>query len=185
MENPQQQLDLEATGFANLVDNWILWSPNASGVWRPANIQQVWARGLEAQAAWQYQWKAWQLHLKANYAYTLSTATQAANPNQVGKQLIYTPIHQLNSSISLSFKGFNLQYQHHFTSQRFTTNDHLAALPSFDLGNIRLTKVWTLPKQILTAQAQVFNIWGVDYQIVAQRPMPWQQFEVGLIVRSR
>lgn len=175
-------LKTSLTGFCNLVDNWILWSPNSAGLWRPENIDQVLARGLELNILFKAKWNKWTLSGQGNYAYTLSTRTQAAEALTIGKQLIYTPFHNANCSVSLQFYNTTLQYQHSFTSARFIDNLNTEQLPFFHVGHLRIEHNFILSKTQINCYLQINNLWGEDYQVVSQRPMPWQQFELGIFL---
>lgn len=170
------------TGFCNLVDNWILWSPNQQGLWRPENITQVWARGLEAAIQVHYVYKHWQFRWHTNYAYTQSTQIKSKESNLVGKQLIYTPVHNANLAFEIQYKRTNLLYQHSFTSSRFIDNLNTEALPFYQFANLRVSQDLSFQYFNLQFYVQVNNLYGADFQIVANRPMPWQQFEIGLQV---
>jgi len=173
-------LKTSLTGFCNLVNNWILWSPNSAGLWRPDNIDQVLARGMELNVSFGAKWNKWGLSAQGNYAYTLSTRTKAKEASTIGKQLIYTPFHNANGSISIQYHRTKLRYQHSFTAARFVDNLNTVSLPFFHVGHLRLEQQVIVQKASLNIYFQLNNLWGEDYQIVSQRPMPWQQIELGL-----
>lgn len=172
------QWELGANGFCNLIDNWILWSPNAAGLWRPSNVAQVWARGLEAQLKLAGHWKAWELQFKAQYAFTQSTRTQG-EASLLGKQILYVPAHQGNAALLLGYQQTHLLLQAQWTGARFTDDVNSFALPAFALVHLRLEQQLKFGKGKLVLYGQINNLLGADYQIVLNRPMPWQQFEVG------
>ncbi len=173
------QWEARANVFCNLIDNWILWSPNDAGLWRPSNVEQVWARGLEAHAKVQANWKAWELQLRAQYAFTQTTRTQGST-NLLGNQLIYVPVHQGNAAFLLGFKQSQLLLQAQWTGKRFTDNANSALLPAFALLHLRLEQRLKFGKGSIVLYGQANNLLGADYQVVLNRPMPWQQFELGL-----
>jgi len=182
LEHNKYSLAINLTGFCNLIDNWILWTPNGSGVWRPENVQQVWSRGLEATLKGQLLLADWQLDWSGRYAWTRSTRTNKANQSYSGKQLIYTPQHNAQLSIAVRYKKTQLRYQHHFTSLRYVNNANTAILPFYHFANVRLSQRFLLQKMSVQLYGQVNNVFGGDYQIISNRPMPWQQFEIGLSI---
>lgn len=171
--------EIGANGFCNLIDNWILWSPNAAGLWRPSNVAQVWARGLEAQFKLKGHWKAWEAQLKAQYAFTQSTRTQG-EPSLVGKQLLYVPTHQGNAAFLLGYQQTQLLLQAQWTGARPTDEANSFFLPDFALLHLRLEQQLKFGKGKLVLYGQANNLLGADYQVVLNRPMPWQQFELGV-----
>lgn len=178
-----RQLTLE-TGlhaFTNWVDNWILWSPNDAGLWRPDNVDRVWARGVEARLKAQYPIGNGSLHLRGNYAFTRSIRTAGSDPTTVGKQLLYTPTHQANAAFIAQYAQHQLLYQHQWTGSRFIDNANTQRLPFFQVANLRYTYTWTAPRSQWSFYAQVYNLYGEEYQVVNARPMPWQQVEIGVL----
>ena len=173
------QWEAKANVFCNLIDNWILWSPNDVGLWRPNNVEQVWARGVEAHAKAQANWKAWEMQLRVQYAFTKSTRTQGSS-NLLDNQLIYVPVHQGNAALLLGFKQSHILLQVQWTDTRFTDNANSVALPAFALLHLRLEQRLKFGKGAMVLYGQANNLLGADYQVVLNRPMPWQQFELGM-----
>jgi iron complex outermembrane receptor protein len=173
-------LEANISLFSNWVDDWILWSPNSAGLWRPENVDKVWARGIEADLDLLYRVGQWQIGLTINYAYTRSTRTAGDKPETIGKQLIYIPDNQLNTQLSLQFKSTRLSYQHQVISARFIDKLNLEELPLYQLGHVQLEHSFNLKKAQLTSFVRIANIFGTNYQIIPMRAMPWQQFELGL-----
>ena len=180
IETARLYLEGGAHAFSNWVDDWILWSPNDAGLWRPANIDQVWARGIEGRFLGRYPFPKGQLTLRANYAFTQSIRTQGQEPQTLGKQLVYTPVHQANAALEGRYRQHRLLYQHQWSSRRYIDNANTQWLPFFHVGNVRYSYGWKGPRSTWTAYLQVYNVFGADYQVVNARPMPWQQIEVGL-----
>jgi iron complex outermembrane receptor protein len=175
-------LKAKITGFSNLINNWILWTPDPFGYWRPDNIDQVWARGLESNFHINARWKKCHIKFGINYAYTLSTRTKGQKNENIGKQLIYTPLHNANTHIQLKFANTTLLYQHQLTSERFINNLNTESLPFFHTGHLRLSHTIKLKEIQANIYCQINNIFGEDYQVVSNRAMPWHQFEVGLSI---
>lgn len=171
---------LSATGFCNWINNWILWSPNSSGLWRPSNVEQVLARGLESSLQVQANWGDWEGQLRAQYSYTKSTRTQGEDPRTIGKQLIYVPAHQGNAALLVAFRQTSALLQAQWTDQRYTDNANNFSLPTFVLLHLRLEQRLNLKKGTLVLYGQAHNLLGTEYQVVLNRPMPWQQFEFGV-----
>lgn len=171
------------TGFCNLINDWILWSPNTAGLWRPSNIEQVWARGLEVNIQGKIKWKKWQLKTGLNYAFTKSTRTQGSEPSTLGKQLIYTPEHNANAQVQIQFHQTTLLYQHSLTSLRFVDNANTEILPLFHVGHLRLSQTVNLKKASASFYLQINNLFGANYQVISNRAMPWQLFELGVGLR--
>ncbi len=128
----------------------------------------------------QVNWKAWEAQWRAQHAYTQSTRTQGEDPRIIGNQLIYVPVHQGNAAFLLGFHQTNLLLQTQWTGQRFTDNANRLSLPAFALLHLRLEQRLDFGKGAMILYGQANNLLGAEYQIVLNRPMPWQQFEIGV-----
>lgn len=180
--------ETQLTAYTNYVQDWILWSPEAgSGLWRPSNLDRVLSRGLEFSQ--NISWKAhsnWILNGKIQYNLVRATRITPSNINLEKKQLIYTPIHNGHTYISVKYKqNSTLSYHHNLTSQSFVNNENTEILPLFHLGAIELSHRFLWKDAAIRLYGKINNIWGADYQVVANRPMPWQQFLVGLVFKYR
>ncbi len=176
-------LKLVVTGFNTYAKDWILWSPNHLGIWRPNNINTVWSRGIQTRletknlAIWQQP-----LYILLNYQYVLSTNEEVATNavNSLGKQLIFVPKHTLKSIFRYAILDlFEISYNHRFFSKRYTTTDNSHALPFYHIADARLTinvKNQTVKGNIFL---EIKNIWNSEYELIEWRPMPRRYFDIG------
>jgi len=171
-------------GFYQLVDQWIQWTPDASGIYRPENVKQVKARGMEA--AMETQWKAGLLvfRSRASYQYTRSTASKTASveASTIGKQLIYTPIHTGNAFASAQLKEWNFNVFMQYSGKRFTeaSNSEVYAMPAYILFDASLERSLTVKRSIFGFQFAVRNVLNEIYQQYAGRAMPGRYFNLQL-----
>ena len=174
------RLETSMSCFSNWVDDWILWTPNATGLWRPENIDRVWARGIEADLDLVYKSGPWLTGIQLNYAFTKSTRIAGKKPETLGKQLIYVPEHQGNLKVYLQYKSTRITYQHQMVSARYTDNLNLEKLPLYQLAHLQIDHSFLLNTSSAAAFVRIANLFGTNYQIIQMRPMPWQQFELGI-----
>ncbi|MEG2479832.1 MAG: hypothetical protein RSA50_06130, partial [Mucinivorans sp.] len=81
------------------------------------------------------------LALHGNYAYTRTTNQKSdkEDDSSLGCQLIYTPVHKANLMAQVDFRGFYLNYNWSYVSQRYTTSSNQEThhdLPAYDIHNI-------------------------------------------------
>ena len=168
--------DLNLTGYYSWIYQMITWLPASSNstLWQPENIDEVWARGLEAGANFKWEIHNFTFGFDNNYNFCHSTYQKASSAydQKIGKQLIYTPVHTLNSTLSIERWKFYLNYNFCFVSGRFTAKDNLSYMPGYTLSNIILGKNISLNKFVLSLQIQINNLFDLDYQSLADRPMP-------------
>jgi len=173
-----KKLFLEATfsGYYSWILDMIIWTPveGSSSLWKPENVRQVNARGFEIGTNINWQIIGFDLGFKANYTFCHSTneKAQIPNDNTVGKQIIYVPVNNLNSTVSLERWKFYFKYNFLFVGKRFTSTDNSYYMPAYSLSNIIFGKNFALDNFVLSLQVQINNLFNIDYQSVASRPMP-------------
>ncbi len=179
-------LEAELTGYYLLIQDMIVWSPSSasSAIWIPENISEVASRGIEAgiNSTFAY-WKS-NLDLNVTYNFCKATYQKEINPNgsSFGKQLIYTPVHTLNASIRLERNRFYFSYLFNFTGRRYLGKENTEYMPGYNLSNIFLGKSFQLKDFNLSLQIEINNLFDLDYQSIAYRPMPGRNF--GITIRG-
>jgi len=174
---------LSGAAFYRIIDNWILWVPEANGFPSPVNIQQVCSRGTETKSKVEYSKGKFGASLNVLSSYVLSTvnSTSQENGNTVGKQLIYTPRYTINSNISIAYAALSVTYYHQYVGYRFTTSDNTQWLTPYYYSGLRLNYNTVLKQEtkvILFAACN--NLFNANYAVVAGRYMPLRNFEIGI-----
>ena len=186
----QPDFSIELTGFQLMLDDWILWQPDSSGLFRPNNLRKVWSRGIEISSKWQvasgkYQRESlavgsrgrWKIDFfgRLQLSRTTNLAVYGGSESVLGKQLPYTP--NISGSLSLQIlRGrFSAAYLQQFTGERL---DNAAnKISAFQIGNI-LTS-YALLRGRVRIDFRVENIWNNQYEIIRYRPMPGRAWRVG------
>lgn len=177
-------LEGQLTGYYSWIDDLIVWQPVAgnSFLWRPYNLKTVHARGLEAGLNVRLSLGKWEVSLTNDYNFCRSTNEDPATgqSEQAGKQLIYIPVHTFKSNLSTGWKDFYASYNFVYTSRRYTGTDNETYMPGYNLSNIFVGKNIHLKKFTLSLQLEMNNIFDLDYQSIANRPMPGRNYAVTL-----
>ena len=174
------QWTFTTTAYNRTIENWILWQPE-NGIWRPSNLLRVWSRGVENIIKGQKQLGKVQLDFSLQYDLTFSTNRKPANANDasVDKQLIYVPKHKLNLTLQANWKDWTLAFYHLYTGKVYTLKDNSESLPAYHLDHLFLYKNWTYRNLKGNVFVKANNIFGVNYQVIAQFPMPLRSYEIG------
>lgn len=169
----------ELTGYARLIDNWIIWLGGA--IWTPHNLAQVFSRGLETNNSLERDLGDWRIRAGFGLSFTRATPTESLLPNDrsIGKQIPYMPQFTANFRLGLHWKRFDLNYLHMFADRRFTTSDESSWLPSYNAADL-IGSVDIIKKPALQAQLSARNMFDTRYSVVAARPMPGRSFLAGL-----
>jgi outer membrane cobalamin receptor len=168
-------LKASLTGYYSWIYHMITWSPVGNGsIWMPENIDEIRARGIETGLNLNIELFKFLFSLDNNYNFCRSTYQKAgsAYDEKIGKQLIYIPVNTFNSTLSVERWKFYLKYNFCFISDRFTAKDNLSVMPAYNLSNIILGKNIQVKHFILSLQIDINNLFNLDYQSVASRPMP-------------
>lgn len=160
--------------------NLIQWVQKGS-FWGPENVSQV--RSYGAQLIIDYKLaltKKLGLNLSQHYYYNRSINSSSSSPF-FGKQLIYTPIHKITSSIR--FEGLRWSWTNSgiISSARFTNQDNSLSLNSFFLwdSHFRYELLSEGNRKILATFA-IQNITNTIYQHQAGFYQPQRQIEIGI-----
>jgi iron complex outermembrane receptor protein len=174
--NQKDRFYLEAslTGYYSWIFDMITWVSGSGGLYRPENIDEILSRGIEAGLNISGVLYKFNIGMNNNYNYCKSTyeKVSSATDNKLGKQQIYIPVNTFNSTVSVQRWDFYINYNFSFISDRYTGKDEKDIMPGFSLSNIILGKNIKLKQFILSLQLDINNLFNLDYQSVASRPMP-------------
>jgi len=177
-------IETSLTGYFSWMHDLIVWAPveGNSYIWKPQNITEVYARGLEAGINIIYKLHELKFDLNTNYNFCRSTnqKVNSENDQSLGKQLIYIPVNTLNATLNSSWKNFFLVWNFYYTSRRYTGTDNETYMPGYNLSNLFLGKEFHLKNFMLSLQLDINNLFDLDYQSIANRPMPGRNYSVTL-----
>lgn len=175
--------EVKLTGFASIIDNWIVWRPSGLYPWTAENLKKVFSRGVEVFLNTAYKTKTWKFTGTFNYAFNKTTnqAAEDAQDKSKGKQLIYIPLHNLNFYLTAEAKGYYLLYNFTHNSQRFTTSSNEASrhqLLPYSLNNVSAGKKFSIKKLNGDVRFKVENLLDVQYQAILWRAMPGRNYTI-------
>ena len=185
-----QSLSFKTAVFSNHVDNWILWSPSAAQVWSPQNIKKVWSRGVEAQATVHKDIRNTGLELSFQYSFTRATSEsiyENVNPNELGKQLMLTPLHEGSVTARVMWKGLHVNLVNSYTGKQYQNSDNSDYPPiqPYFISNLWLSKSSRIGEIKFTLNGEVNNILNESYQSRPGYPMPGRNFKVGVSINFK
>ena len=171
----------QITGFASLIDNWIVWQPSEAN-----NLRKVFARGVEIQTLWHSGIaNGISFSLKGNYSYSATSNIDAVPSvdKSRGKQLIYIPKHKANLFAEAEYKAYYLKINAPFTGKRFTSSnnvesDYEKVLNSYWLVNLSCGRKFEFKPILMDVAFNVENLIGTDYMAILWRPMPGRYYSV-------
>lgn len=174
--------------FSRAIDNWILWVPGPGGNPTPVNLQRVWSRGTETTWELAYAPGPWSASFRVVTGYVLSTVQkeEQENSGSLHKQLIYTPRYTVNGRLSLAYRNrFLLSYYHQYLGYRFTSSDNSSWLDPFHLSSLKCNYRFEMLRTAFDLFAAANNFYDTNYTLLAGRPMPLRNYEIGLSIQFK
>jgi vitamin B12 transporter len=173
-----QAFSLEIRAFQMILDDWILWQPDSTGLFRPGNLRKVWSRGLESGFKWQLSKPDWKVHLSGNLQVSKTTNLEVYDGSEsaLGKQLPYTSRVSGGLALRVSRGFLSAAYLQQFTGTRYDNSGN--TVRAFQVGNLLCSAA--LWKRRITLDVRLENLWNVQYEIIRYRPMPGRSWHLGV-----
>ncbi|MBC5992885.1 TonB-dependent receptor plug domain-containing protein [Pontibacter cellulosilyticus] len=166
-------LETELTAYHMLIDDWIQWSPDAGGRWRPVNLFRVAAEGIEANTKATITLGEAKLSATAGYTYTSSEQAKVyEGSGNKGNQLMYVPRHKAVLGAVAAYKGWSVLSNLNYTGIRYTNNSESNYLKDFMLLDLALSKRLQLHTHNLVLTLRSDNVTNATYQTMAYHAMP-------------
>ena len=163
--------------------NKIVWSPNSSGLWTPANIGLSSSNVFLIDANFKKQFnEALSADININYSYssTVKKSSEYEGDPTYGKQIFYIPQELAKCNIALKYRQFGINVFYTFTGRRYTDFENTRYLKAVDLfeGNIyQNIETGKINTQI---RFEVNNIFNADYQIIKGYPTPLRNYRMSV-----
>ena len=179
---PRTTLQTELTGYRQLVDDWVQWTPGPEGYWRPRNLRQVLTQGLEASTVLTLRRGAHRLGARAAYAFTQARTRRATadDPVPVGQPLPYVPTHTGTLGLDYAWHAWRVTAATSATSYRYTDATAQAFLPGYGLlgGSVGYALRLGGAEALLLLQGT--NLLNHAYESYEGRPAPPRALSVSL-----
>jgi iron complex outermembrane receptor protein len=178
----RKMVDVTLSDFYIYVDNWIQWIPDGDN-WDAENFRRVFSRGLEASLhlsnADETRPDKFAVHFSASYTYTRATNLDAfsATDASKGMQMIYVPYHNAMAGLQFEYRRFYIRSVNNYTGMVYTATDNSQSLNGYFTSNLEAGKDFVIKHINVGCSFKVSNIGNLQYQVVAQRPMPGRSFE--------
>ena len=173
--NSQFHLDINATFYNSMINDFIIWIPVSSNVSEAENILKVHCRGIESSVKSALTKGSFIFSFDCSYTFSYSTYEKEVTAGDISlhKQLIYVPLNDVCGTFRISYKkNYFISYNQTFTGKRFITADNLTLLPAYTIGNVGISGVFKINKVKADIQFSARNIWSEHYYPVEWMPMP-------------
>ena len=169
--------------FSRWVDNWILWVPESSTVWKPENVKKVWSRGLDIGFKSSSKLGRFEILLQGDYQIYRSTNEAIYSnqfSNQLNKQVIYAPQILWLHRASLSYNSSRISIHQKHIGKVYTSPGNDDYLSAFNILGLSFAQTIQFEKVKLILYAEANNILSEPYETIPGRPMPLIHLNGGL-----
>lgn len=182
------RLSFKTAAFTTLVDDWIFWSPLTSSTFVPQNIKKVWSRGVDAQGSVSRELGSFSFEAMFQYSFSLATNEsiyENGNPNELNKQLIYTPMHEGSLTLRGEWRGYHVNLVGNYTGKQYTDGDNseFSVTKAYTITNVWFSKAFVKKHLRLTINAEINNLFDRAYQARTGYPMPGRNYKTGVIIQ--
>lgn len=176
-------LTLIADGFRNKVYNKIIAIPTQNMfLWSMMNLGEVHIQGIDIKSDLTHRWHNSTLGLSATYSYQHAVDRTDPDNKTYNNQIPYTPRHSGSFSIYWETPYLNVSYTAVCVGKRYylQQNTSDSELPPYHDHAISIDRSFDLPIGTMKIQAQVLNLFDVQYEIVHNYPMMGRHFRIKL-----
>jgi len=180
------QSEMSVDIYTLRLENMIQWVPGESGIWSPLNYQKVWSRGVEISSKTDFSILGFKGYFRLGYNYSPSTyrETTVAVADILDKQLIYIPLHKVVETFYVAKSNWYSMFSYSLVGKRFVQSDNAKSIPKHTSIDIYGGKNILTQKMRFRIQAEIRNVFDVEYQSVLYYPEPGRSFSIKLIVSN-
>lgn len=173
--SPKLVAQVAADAYLNRISDKIVAVPYNMFIWRTINMAKARGMGVDGEARVEWTPSAGhRIDLSASYTYQrVANRTDASSPHY-GKQVPYQPLNQGSASVGWENPWISLSLHGQAASGRWATPNHYEGTHIGGYADVGLTayRNMMVGKTRLQLRADVENILGHQYEIVAHYPMP-------------
>lgn len=164
--------------FRNSVKDYLQWHPGENSIWTVDNINKVNTQGFESSLSLDYKSGKFKSEFNAAYSFTraITMVSNLSNDVSIGKQLIYVPENQFNSSVRITYGSFYSLWTVNSTGIRYISTDNNGFLPGYIINNVMAGIKLPTGDSSIDLNFNINNLFAADYQSVAGYPMPGRSY---------
>lgn len=182
---PFRKLNLSADGYWNKVKDKIIAYPGGQQFrWTMLNLGTVDIKGVDASCDAFFSFGPVETAVKLQY--TWQKAVDVTDPDDTfyKNQIPYVPKHSGSAVASIYYKGWGLNYSFIYTGERYSSKENTWRnyVQPWYTSDLSLQKTLNINKKTLKATAEINNLFGQDYEVVLNYPMPKTNFRLSVSI---
>ena len=172
-------LDVSVDAYYNKITDKIIAYPKGQQFrWTMLNLGEVEIKGVDA--VLNALFTLGKLEVTTKFQYTYQKAIDITDPADTyyRDQIPYIPWHSGSAILALFYKGWGLNYSFIYTGQRYNQQENIPRnhTQPWYTSDLSLQKTFKIRTRTLKATAEVNNLFGQDYDVVLNYPMPKTNF---------
>ena len=170
-------------GFHNNVYNKIIAIPTQNMfLWSMMNLGEVSIQGLDIKTDITHRWTRNSVNMSATYSHQRAVDLTDPDSKTYNNQIPYTPKHSASFSLYWETPHLNIGYTAVWVGRRYylQQNTPESELPAYHDHSISIDRDIDLPVGMLKVQAQILNLFDVQYEVVHNYPMMGRHFKIKL-----
>lgn len=180
-----KNIDAQVDAYYNKVKDKIISTPKSPMFrWTTYNLGLVEIKGIDVSVGNQFQIDKVTVNTKLQYTYQEAQDKTDPSDTFYGDQIPYIPWNSGTVIAGLTYKDWGLNYSFIYTGERYSQSDnilynHVQPWYTHDLSVVRNFKVNKLKFRLT---GEVNNLFGQDYEVVFNYPMPKRNYRVTLVL---
>lgn len=175
-------ISLKFCAFNNIVEDWIIWLPSASGTWSPQNYNKVWSRGVEGSLTLKKRFDKFTIGMELSSSITYTTDEKSTTQATHGLQLPYVPKYKFGYGGYVAFDYIRLKYAQGYTGRRYDVADHSSQINPFSTASLALEANYKVNHHEIRGFARVDNLWNEEYEMMKSYGMPMRTYQLGVVL---
>ncbi len=168
-------VDASVDAYCNHITDKIIAYPKGQQFrWTMLNLGEVDIKGVDA--ALNTVWAFGEVQATARLQYTYQEAIDVTDPadSYYRDQIPYIPWHSGSAMLTLFYKGWGLNYSFIYTGERYNQQENIPRnhTQPWYTSDLSLQKSFAISTRTLKLSAEVNNLFGQDYDVVLNYPMP-------------
>lgn len=164
--------------YLNQISDMIVWLPQSSGIWSPANRNITMAGGTESELSLKWESAKHSAALQLSHTFTRSTEKGSR------KQLEYIPEQTCFAVLRLKRGIMNAGSSINYTGRRYITAGNSEYLPSYSDTEIWAGVSASSGNKQYEVKLKMENVFNISYQTMAYHPMPMRSVLVSIVINT-
>ncbi len=173
---------LSADAYYNKISDKIVAKPSMF-IWRMMNLGEVEIQGLDLNLSTYFTpVEGLKVNLSGNYTYQHAIDVTDPEAKNYRNQIQYTPRHSGNVALTLQHRWFNVGYTATMVGKRYCLPQNIETnlIKGYIDQNININREFSMGTTSISVQAEVLNLFNVNYDVIKYYPMPGRQYRLNV-----